>query len=50
MTDLETLTHSLLDAARKAGAGAADAIAVDGAALSIDVRQGRLEQADLDAF
>ncbi len=46
MTDLETLTHSLLDAARKAGAGAADAIAVDGAALSIDVRQGRLEQAE----
>ena len=47
MTDrLETLTAALLDAARKAGAEAADAIAVDGRAVSIDVREGRLEQAE----
>ncbi|MDX1781318.1 MAG: TldD/PmbA family protein [Thalassovita sp.] len=43
---LEHLTHALLDAARKAGADAADAIAVAGTSLSIDVREGRLEQAD----
>lgn len=43
---LETLTAALLDAARKAGAGAADAIAVDGTSVSIDVRAGALEQAE----
>lgn len=43
---LETLTAALLDAARKAGAEAADAMAVDGRAVSIDVREGRLEQAE----
>lgn len=43
---LETLTEALLEAARKAGAESADAIAVDGRAVSIDVRQGRLEQAE----
>ena len=41
--DLSHLTDALLTAARKAGADAADAIAVDGTAISIDVRQGRLE-------
>lgn len=46
MTDLATLTHALLDAARKAGAEAADALAVEGTALSIDIRQGKLEQAE----
>ncbi|MBV2360127.1 TldD/PmbA family protein [Thalassococcus sp. CAU 1522] len=45
-TDLETLTGALLDAARKAGADAADAIAVQGRAIAIDVRQGKLEQAE----
>lgn len=44
--DLSHLTDALLTAARKAGADAADAIAVDGTAISIDVRQGRLEQAE----
>jgi len=47
MTDrLETLTARLLDAAGKAGAEAADAIAVEGTAIGIDVRNGRLEQAE----
>ncbi len=43
---LSSLTHQLLEAARKAGADAADAMAVEGTALSIDVRKGRLEQAE----
>ena len=43
---LERLTQSLLDAARRAGAGAADAIAVEGRSQSIDIRAGRLEQAE----
>ncbi|WP_163535501.1 TldD/PmbA family protein [Frigidibacter albus] len=43
---LEILTAALLDAAGKAGAEAADAMAVDGTALSIDVREGKLEQAE----
>ncbi|MBD3785357.1 MAG: TldD/PmbA family protein [Sphingomonadales bacterium] len=45
-TRLADLTEALLAAATKAGAGAADAIAVDGASVSVDVRQGRLEQAE----
>ncbi len=44
--DLETLTSALLDAAKAAGADAADAIAVEGTSLSIDVRAGALEQAE----
>ncbi|GAB4262725.1 MAG: TldD/PmbA family protein [Pararhodobacter sp.] len=40
------LAQALLDAARKAGADAADALVIDGTALSIDVRQGRLEHAE----
>ena len=43
---LERLTQSLLEAARRAGAGAADAIAVQGRSQSIDIRAGRLEQAE----
>lgn len=43
---LPSLTQSLLDAARKAGADAADAMAVEGTSLSIDVRGGKLEQAE----
>lgn len=43
---LSDLTDQLLAAARRAGADAADAIAVDGTSVSIDVRQGRLEQAE----
>lgn len=45
-TDLETLAGAMLAAARRAGAEAADAMAVEGTALSIDVRGGRLEQAE----
>lgn len=43
---LEGLTARLLDAARKAGAESADAVAVAGDAVSIDVRGGKLEQAE----
>lgn len=43
---LARLTEALLDAAKRAGAGAADALAVDGTALSIDVRAGALEHAE----
>ncbi len=43
---LSDLTQQLLDVARRAGADAADAIAVDGTSVSINVRAGSLEQAD----
>ncbi|WP_322867106.1 TldD/PmbA family protein [Aquicoccus sp. G2-2] len=43
---LETLTQALLAAATRAGAQAADAMAVEGRAISIDVRSGRLEHAE----
>lgn len=47
MTDrLETLAQALLDAATRAGATAADALAVEGVSTGIDIRQGRLEQAE----
>ncbi len=47
MTDsLETLGAALLAAARKAGADAADALAVRGRSVSIDVRAGTLEHAE----
>ena len=44
--DLSVLTQQLLEAAQKAGADAADAMAVDGTSISIDVRNGKLEQAE----
>ncbi len=44
--DLQSLTAQLLDVAKQAGADAADAIAIDGTSLSIDVRGGALEQAE----
>ena len=43
---LEQLTNDLLQAAQKAGADNADAMAVQGTSVSIDVRAGRLEQAE----
>lgn len=46
MTDLSSLTASLLDSARAAGAEAADAIATSGTSLSIEVRAGDLEHAE----
>ena len=45
MASLTDLTARLLDAARTAGAEAADAMAVMGMHVSIEVRQGRLEEA-----
>lgn len=42
----EDLTAQLLDAARTAGADAADAVVVQGTSLNIDVRAGVLEQAE----
>ncbi|MEM1429789.1 MAG: metallopeptidase TldD-related protein [Pseudomonadota bacterium] len=45
-TPLDTLTQALLDAARAAGADAAEAIAMQGTSISIDVRAGALEQAE----
>ena len=47
MTDtLQDLTHSLLEKAKAAGADAADVLAVKGNSVSIDVRNGALEQAE----
>lgn len=47
MTDtLKSLSARLVEAAIKAGADAADAIAVQGTSLSIDVRHGKLETAE----
>ncbi|MCC5958550.1 MAG: TldD/PmbA family protein [Rhodobacteraceae bacterium] len=47
MTDaLSPVTQALLAAARAAGADAADAIAIEGRSVSIDVRKGGLEQAE----
>lgn len=43
---LDSLTAALLDAAKSAGADAADAIAVDGSSISIDVLNGKLEHAE----
>lgn len=44
--NLPALTDALLNATRRAGAEAADAIAVDGVSTGIDVRGGRLEHAE----
>ncbi len=43
---LDSLTDALLAAAKRAGADSADALAVDGTSLSIDIRAGKLEQAE----
>ena len=43
---LDSLTAALLQTAKRAGADAADAIAVDGIATAIDIRAGALEQAE----
>ncbi|MEL7259581.1 MAG: DNA gyrase modulator, partial [Pseudomonadota bacterium] len=45
-SDLKSLTDALLSAAEKAGADAADAIAVEGRSLDIAVRKGALEKAE----
>lgn len=46
MQNLSDLTQALLAAATAAGADAADAIATEGRAVSIEVRDGALEQAE----
>ncbi len=43
--NLPDLADALLSAARKAGAEAADVLVVDGTSVSIDVREGALEEA-----
>lgn len=43
---LQQLTEALLDAALRAGAEAADALAMEGASISIDLRAGALEKAE----
>jgi len=43
---VDAVTHRLLDAARKAGADAADAMAQAARSLDVDMRQGQLEQAE----
>jgi PmbA protein len=43
---LSDLTSALLEAARKAGAESADALAVSGTSVSIEIRKGALEQAE----
>lgn len=44
--NLDSLTQQLLDAAKSAGADSADALAVAGTSLSIDVLKGALEHAE----
>ena len=46
MTDLTAMTTALLDAAKKAGADTADAIATQGTSISINVLSGKLEHAE----
>ena len=43
---LQSLTDQLLDAARRAGAGQADAIALEASSLGVEVRAGALEHAE----
>ncbi len=43
---LSDLTQALIRAATRAGAEAADALAVTGQSLTVDIRQGKLEQAE----
>ena len=45
-TNPADLAAALLDAARRAGAEAADAVVIAGTSVSVDVRNGTLEQAD----
>ena len=44
--DLAGLTAAMLEAATRAGADAADAVAVAGSSTSVEVRGGRLEHAE----
>ncbi|MGR3622070.1 TldD/PmbA family protein [Pseudophaeobacter sp.] len=42
----QALCQALIDAAKRAGADAVDAMAAEGSSLSIEVREGKLEQAE----
>ncbi len=44
--DLASLTDQMISIAKRSGADAADALAVNGTSISIDVRNGALEQAE----
>ena len=46
MKNLSQLTQQLIASAKSAGADAADALAVDGTSLSVEMRDGKLEQAE----
>lgn len=46
MSDLQTLAEAAIDAARKAGADAADVLAVRADGISMEIRAGALEQAE----
>ena len=46
MSAPQTISEELLNAARKAGAEAADAIVIDGSSVSVEVRSGALEHAE----
>lgn len=46
MTELARLTDALIGAAKKAGAEQADALAVAGTSVAIDIRAGKLETAE----
>ena len=46
MTDLSRLTDALISAAKRAGAEQADALAISGTSVAIDIRAGALEQAE----
>jgi PmbA protein len=45
-TDLQGVTTRLIEAALKAGADSADAMAMQGSSISVDIRGGKLERAE----
>ena len=45
-SELQSRATRLVEAARKAGADACDAIAVTGVSLSVDVREGKVEETE----
>jgi len=45
-SELETRAARLVEAARRAGADACDAVAITGVSLSVDVRDGKVEETD----
>ena len=45
-SELESRAARLVEAAKKAGADACDAVALTGVSLSVDVRDGKVEETD----